>query len=44
MAWNEPSGARVTVSCLPGYDGIVDLAESLAPAAPDDPRIPHGGG
>jgi hypothetical protein len=44
VAWNELSGARVTVSCLPGYDGILDLAESLAPVAPDDPRIPPGGG
>jgi hypothetical protein len=44
VRWNEPSGAAVSVWCLPGYDGILDLAESLAPAAPDDPRIPPGGG
>lgn len=44
VRWNEPSGARVSVWCLPGYDGIVDLAESLAPVASDDPRIPLGAG
>jgi hypothetical protein len=31
VRWNEPSGTRVAVWCLPRYDGMVDLAESLPP-------------
>ena len=45
VRWDEPSGARVSVWCLlPALDDIVDLADSLAPVALDDPRIPPGGG
>lgn len=39
LVWDEEPGLRVTVSGSLDLDTLVRIAESLAPAAPDDPRI-----
>jgi hypothetical protein len=40
LTWDEEPGLRVSISGSLDLDTLVRIAESLAPAAPDDQRIP----
>ena len=42
ISWEEPTGVRMMLVCPYGtdVDTMAQVAESLAPVAPDDPRLP----